>query len=115
MKSLTMRAVGALFLLASFSSFAADTPSSNAHEELMSSMNKMHQQMQGMQSSENADVDFTKMMIQHHQTGIEMMKSELKNGSDPKVKNMAQKMIESQKMEIKQMQAWLDRKPKAKE
>lgn len=113
MKASTISAINAFFLVGGISSFAGDAASPKAHQEMMSSMNKMHQQMQGMQSTENADVDFTKMMMKHHQTGIEMMKSELKNGSDPKMKDMAQKMIESQKKEIKQMQAWLDRQPKS--
>jgi uncharacterized protein (DUF305 family) len=54
-----------------------------------------------------ADVDFIQSMIPHHQGAIDMAKIELEHGSDPQIKQMAQKIISDQEKEIAQMQAWL--------
>ncbi len=67
---------------------------------------RMHKDMT-IQFSGNADVDFARSMIPHHQGAIDMSEIVLKHGSDPSVRKLANAVIAAQKMEIAQMQAWL--------
>ena len=56
-----------------------------------------------------SDQDFVTHMIPHHQGAIDMAETELKYGSDPKIKQLAARIISSQQHEIATMQAWLDK------
>lgn len=69
---------------------------------------KMHKDMT-MQFSGNADVDFARGMIPHHQGAIDMSEIVLKHGRDPSVRKLANEIIAAQKKEIAQMRAWLQR------
>ncbi len=69
-------------------------------------MDKMHQNMD-IDYSGNADVDFVRGMIPHHQGAIDMAKVELAHGKDPKVRKLAQNIIHAQEREIAMMQKWL--------
>jgi uncharacterized protein (DUF305 family) len=69
---------------------------------------KMHKDMT-MQFSGNADVDFARGMIPHHQGAIEMAEIVLRYGKDTSVKKLANEIIAAQKKEIAQMRAWLGR------
>ena len=60
-----------------------------------------------MKPSGNVDEDFVKMMRQHHQTGIRMAEVQMRQGKDEKAKEMAKKIVESQKEEVKEFDAWL--------
>jgi uncharacterized protein (DUF305 family) len=75
------------------------------------SMDKMHKDMM-MKSSGNIDIDFLKGMIPHHQGAIDMAEELIKKTKDPELKAFAQKIIEAQKAEIKQMQDWLKKREK---
>ena len=55
----------------------------------------------------NADVDFIKGMIPHHQGAVEMAKIVLEHGQDPEVKKLAEGIIAAQEAEIKWMTEWL--------
>lgn len=70
---------------------------------------KMHSAMD-ITFTGNADVDFIKGMIPHHQGAIDMAKVELAFGKDPEVKKLAASIIKAQEAEIAQMQAWLKNK-----
>ena len=74
-------------------------------------MDKMHKDMM-IKPSGNIDVDFLKGMIPHHQGAIEMSEELIKKSKDKELKAFAQKIIEAQKAEIKQMQEWLKKKDK---
>lgn len=78
-------------------------PASQAFNGLMQ---RMHQGMQ-MTYTGNADADFAKAMIPHHQGAIDMAKVVVAFGKDPEVRKMAEAMIKAQEAEVSEMQSWL--------
>ena len=57
----------------------------------------------------NADAMFAMMMIPHHQQAIDMADMIItKNGIDPPIIELAQKIKDAQQPEIAQMQGWLE-------
>ncbi|WP_435631080.1 CopM family metallochaperone [Carnimonas bestiolae] len=79
-------------------------PSSQAYED---ASQKMHRSM-SMDYSGNADVDFVRGMIAHHQGAIDMAKVELKYGKDNEMRRLAERIINAQQGEIKLMKRWLE-------
>ena len=130
-KSRAVAIVGAAILTSSFlfSAQAAEksAPMSKQQQEAMSakgdmksmdsmdmhkSMMKGMKDMEAMKSSGNIDHDFAMMMKMHHQSALDMAEVELQQGKDSKMRNMAKKIIASQKKEIKEFDQWLaKRKP----
>jgi uncharacterized protein (DUF305 family) len=86
------------------SAMGAQSPSTDAYK---AAMDKMHNDMMAIEYSGNADVDFARGMIPHHQAAIDMAKVELANGTDPAMRKLAEAVIATQQGEIKKMQAWL--------
>lgn len=80
---------------------------SAADRSMMQSMMGMHQSMESMHMTGNADHDFILMMIPHHQMAVAMAKVELQYGKDPKVVALAKSIIAAQQKEIDEMQVWL--------
>jgi uncharacterized protein (DUF305 family) len=72
---------------------------------------RMHADM-AITFSGNADVDFIKGMMPHHQGAIDMAKIELEHGRDPKVRKLAREIIKAQNAEIAFMKAWLAKNAK---
>lgn len=68
---------------------------------------KMHNGMM-IAFSGDADVDFVRSMIPHHQGAIDMAKVVLERGDDPEVRKMAEEIIAAQEAEIAEMQKWLE-------
>jgi len=77
------------------------------------SMDKM---MEGMNApyTGDADHDFVTHMAPHHQGAIDMAETELKYGSDAKLKQLAARIISAQQREIAFMQTWLEKHPHPK-
>jgi uncharacterized protein (DUF305 family) len=67
---------------------------------------KMHEGM-AIAFSGDADVDFVRGMIPHHQGAIDMARVLLAHGKDPELQKLGNDIIAAQTKEIAQMEAWL--------
>lgn len=70
-------------------------------------MQAMHVEYTG-----NADVDFVRGMIGHHQGAVDMANVQLQFGKDAENQKLAREIIRAQEQEIGQMQAWLKKHAK---
>jgi len=71
----------------------------------------MEKMMQGMHSpgySGDPDLDFLIMMIPHHQGAVDMGRLQLIYGKDPLVRQLAEEIIASQRVEIEAMKRRLE-------
>lgn len=78
-----------------------------AKTEYMMSMDKMEKAQDIRILTGDADVDYAQLLIDHHQSALEMAQTELEYGDVQQMKDMAQKMIDDQMKEIDELQTWL--------
>jgi uncharacterized protein (DUF305 family) len=83
---------------------AADANASTAAFEAAAA--RMHENM-AIELTGDADVDFARGMIPHHQGAIDMATIVLENGDDPQIRALAEEVIAAQQGEIAVLQAWL--------
>ncbi len=69
---------------------------------------KMHEAM-AVPYTGDADVDFVRAMIPHHEGAIEMAKVVRDYGDDPEVRKLADEIIAAQQEEIDWMVDWLEK------
>lgn len=67
---------------------------------------KMHKDMD-IAFTGDADADFARGMIPHHQGAIDMAKIVLQYGKDPEIRKLAEDVVRAQESEIKFMREWL--------
>ncbi len=88
---------------------AAPMDDSPANAAFMETMNGMMAGMQQVMPTGDADVDFVRMMLPHHQAAVDMAKVEVRYGKDPELKALATAVMTAQSREIELMNAWLAR------
>lgn len=86
----------------------ADTPATKAFK---AANDVMHKAM-AIAWTGNADIDFVKGMIPHHEGAVAMAKVVLAHGKDPELKKLAEGIIADQEKEIAFMTAWLKKNGK---
>ena len=82
-----------------------------AKEAMLHAHHKMMAEMESIQPTGDADRDFVKMMIPHHQGAIDAAKVELQFGHDEELRTLAEEIIAAQEKEIAEMEAWLAANP----
>ncbi|CAN1535787.1 Domain of unknown function DUF305 [Paracoccaceae bacterium] len=107
----------ALALAAALPNFAEEAIDHSAHMvegdqgpsslAFMAATDKMHQDMAILLTG-NADVDFIRGMIPHHQGAVDTARIVLEHGSDPEVRKFAESVIAAQEAEIAWMKSWLE-------
>ena len=82
-----------------------DAPSTKAYMEANAAM---HHGM-AIEFTGDADVDFARGMIPHHQGAIDMAKVVLEHGKDPELRKLAEEIIAAQESEITFLREWLEK------
>lgn len=82
---------------------AADTPATRAY---MAANDRMHGEM-AIAFTGDADVDFVRGMIPHHQGAVDMARIVIEHGTDPEVRAFAESVLAAQEAEIAWMRDWL--------
>ena len=72
-------------------------------------MDRMMTEMHKVQMTGNIDVDFALMMKAHHQGAVEMAEVLLQSGQDPQIKEMAEKISDAQRSEIKDLNKFIEK------
>lgn len=85
---------------------AAAMSGSPATEAYRAANLAMHAAMD-IEFSDNADIDFARGMIGHHQGAIDMARIVLEHGEDPELRRLAEEVIEAQEAEIAFLQNWI--------
>ena len=106
----TDRHLASLAAGALLTAVAALSPAAMAQQQHQPGM--QHGMGMDMPMTGDPDVDFARMMIPHHQGAIDMARVQLEKGRDPRMRELARKIIADQEREIGILRDWLARHPK---
>ncbi len=81
---------------------------------IMGAMDKMMKDMHQVEMTGNADYDLISMLKSHHQGAVDMAKVELESGTELKLKQIAQNIIDKQSKEIDMLDDMLKSADKSK-
>lgn len=102
-------------LAAPITAHAADDHAHHGHDHNQDpadlyapAMKAMHEGMM-VTPTGDADVDFVRGMIPHHQGAVDMAKILLEHGKDPALRKLAEEVIRTQEAEITFMREWLEK------
>ena len=87
---------------------AAESAATKAYRDANA---KMHKDMD-IRYSGDADADFVRGMIPHHQGAIDMARVVLAHGKDPEIRKLAESVIRDQEKEVAMMRDWLKKNGK---
>lgn len=79
--------------------------------EMRQAMEKMNRDMVGVPMTGNPDRDFAAMMVPHHQGALDMSRVYLQEGKDPEMRRMAEKIIQDQEKDIRELREWMAKHP----
>jgi uncharacterized protein (DUF305 family) len=80
---------------------------SEGAKQLHQHMMKSAQEMRSMKMTGDVDHDFVTAMRMHHQDGIAIARIALEHGKDAKAREIAQRIIDEQQEDLKELDAWL--------
>lgn len=89
----------------------ATDPASRAY---LAASARMHAAMSARPTG-NADLDFARGMIPHHQGAIDMARIELRYGNDPRMRTLAEDVVRAQETEISRMRRWVTERERSPE
>jgi uncharacterized protein (DUF305 family) len=78
----------------------------DAKKAFLDADHKMMEAMHAVTMTGDPDKDFVAMMLPHHQGAVDMAKVELQYGRDPKLRALAEEIVEAQEKEIAEMKDW---------
>lgn len=81
---------------------------------IMGAMDKMMKDMHQMEMTGNADYNLISMLKSHHQGALDMANVELESGTEPKLKQIAQNIVDKQSKEIQMLDDMLKSADKSK-
>lgn len=87
---------------------SATTSEADARSAFEAANAAMHENM-AVQLTGDADIDFARSMIPHHQGAIDMARIVLEHGDDPEMRALAEEIVDAQEAEIAVMREWLEK------